>query len=96
MDDADAILVDQPASPPIREIYTWIGHYADGGEGMLSADFPTPGGLGGVRHMPLLNSRREVAETMAPLARRIQSASQHAVSRITKIELRTFKAASDG
>jgi hypothetical protein len=60
---------------------------------MLSADMSLPGGHG-LRHMPLMNSDRAVAETMGTLARKVQSASQHTASRITKIELRTFRATS--
>jgi hypothetical protein len=83
--------IDQVASPPVTELHVWIGHYAEGGEGILSGDFPMPYALG-LRHMPLMNSDRAVAETFAPMARRIQSSSQHAASRITRIELRTFRA----
>lgn len=85
------VFIDQPASPPVTELHVWIGHYAEGGEGMLSGDFPMPHDLG-MRHMPLMNSQLERAEAMAPWARRIQSSSQHMASRITRIELRTFRA----
>jgi hypothetical protein len=85
------VFVDQPPSPPVTELHVWIGHYAEGGEGLLSGDFPMPHGLG-TRHMPLMNSDRAAAEAFAPAARRIQSSSQHMASRITRIELRTFRA----
>lgn len=85
-----ALFIPLPASPPITEIHLWIGHYAAGGEGLLSADFPLPGGVG-MRHMPLMNSIRANAEALAPMARRVQSNSQHTASCITRVELRTFR-----
>jgi hypothetical protein len=85
------LLLDEPASPPIVEVHIWIGHYATGGEGILGAELPKPVGPG-TTFMPLFNSSRTVAEGFEHLAKRIQSASQHARARITKIELRTFRA----
>jgi hypothetical protein len=86
----DEVILDLPASPPITELHVWIGHYAQGGEGLISADLPMPGDLG-MRHMPLMNSSKRVAASLAPLARQAQSASQHVAARITRIELRTFR-----
>jgi hypothetical protein len=87
------LLIESPAGAPFMEVHIWIAHYAAGGESMIAADIPLPGGLG-MRHMPLMNGRRHVAESLAPLARRIQSASQHASERIVRLELRTFRAMS--
>ena len=84
------VLNDLPASPPIVELHVWIGHFQGGGEGMVAADLPLPGGLG-QRHMPLMNSRRDRAESMRPLAERVKSASQHGENRIVRLELRTFR-----
>lgn len=83
------ILNDTPGSPPIREVHIWIGHYADGTEGILAADFPVMDGAT-IRHMPLMNSRRDAALTFEQIAKNIKSASQHARARIMAIELRTF------
>jgi hypothetical protein len=33
----DEVILDLPASPPIAELHAWIGHYAQGGEGLISA-----------------------------------------------------------
>jgi hypothetical protein len=87
-----AILNDMPSSPPMTEIHVWIGHYADGTESMLSAGLLMPDGT--THHMPLLNSRREVAERAGDTARKVQSASQHSTvaRKIVRIELRTFRA----
>ena len=85
------VLIDVPSSPPITELHMWISHYADGTEGIIAGNLPLPNGLGN-RFMPLMNSRRDVAEAFAPMARRIQSATQHAGNRIVRLELRTFRA----
>jgi hypothetical protein len=87
------VLNDTPGSPPMTEIHIWIGHYADGTEGMLAADFPMLAGA--IRHMPLMNSRRHIAENFETLAKAIQSASQHAQGKIVRIELRTFRAVTN-
>ena len=34
------VLLDEPASPPMTEVHIWIGHYANGGEGMIAASMP--------------------------------------------------------
>lgn len=87
------VFIPLPASPPIVELHLWIGHYAGGGEGLLSADFPLPGADAiGLRHMPLMSSDRAKTAAMKPIARRVQSNSQGTASRITRIELRTFRA----
>jgi hypothetical protein len=80
-----------PNATPIREIHVWIGVHADGQEAMLSADMPMPFGAG-MRHMPLMSSRREQAERMADLARRVQREAMHRADRFIRIELRTFRA----
>jgi hypothetical protein len=85
------VIRELPGSPPITELHVWIGHHASGREGIISADFLTPDGM---RHMPLLNSKRVVSEACAPIARKVQSASQHHADRIVRIELRTYRAVS--
>lgn len=88
------LLIDPGGSEPFQEVFIWIGHYADGTEGMLSADFVMPVATGErvTRHMPLMSSQRVPAAEMAPIARNIQSASQHAPRRIVRVELRRFVA----
>lgn len=85
------IQLDFPGSPPMREVHIWIGHYADGTEGMLAADLPLPG-MDVTRHMPLMSSRRETAENMRSLAEHIRSLSKHGHAEMVRIELRTFQA----
>jgi hypothetical protein len=76
----------------IEVLYAWIGIHADGGEGILSTDLPTPGLPGGAtRHVPLISSKREVIDKFRGLARDIQRASMHRADRFVKIELREFK-----
>lgn len=88
------VLNDLPGSPPMREVHIWIGHYTDGSEGMLAADFPMIDGLT-TRHMPLMSSQRNGAERLKPFAEKIQRLSQRGRSKITRLELRTFHAVGD-
>jgi hypothetical protein len=74
----------------IDELWVWIGTHPNGGEGILSVDLPA-GDTGAPRHMPLMSSKRELAEVaMAGLARRIQREAMHRQDRLVKIELRHF------
>lgn len=80
------ILLDQPGSPPITSVSMWIGTYADGTEGVISVDLPLLPGV--QRHMPLMHTRREVAERFRPVA---EKAWQMQLGRkFERIELRTF------
>lgn len=88
---SEPTILDVPSSPPFRELWLWIGHYADGSERLMSADLPLAGCM---RHMPLMNSRREIADQLGGIARRIQNASQHGDAPIVRIELRQFRAAT--
>lgn len=91
MTDQDAVLYDLPPQPyPITEVHIWIGIHADGREAMLSTDMPM---AFGTRHTPLISTKREVAEGLWVLARRIQLAAMHRADRLIRIELRTFKVA---
>jgi hypothetical protein len=72
---------------PITEIYVWIAVHANGGEGILSADLPTPVGP---RHMPLMSSDRDIAEGMGGVARAIEMASRAAGTWVT-VEMRSFR-----
>jgi hypothetical protein len=90
---SDTDYLDLPPEPnPIRLIHVWIGVHADGLEAMLSADMPMSFGT---RHTPLMSSRRDLAEAMAPLARRIQREAMHRADRFVKVELRTFAATGE-
>ncbi|MGD0109994.1 MAG: hypothetical protein ABSC06_39145 [Rhodopila sp.] len=89
---AETVFIDLPPEPKaIHEIFVWIGVHADGREAMLSADMPM---AFGTRHTPLMSSRRELAEEMQTLARRIQREAMHRSDRLIRIELRTFVAGS--
>jgi hypothetical protein len=86
---SDSTFLPLPPSPPVVELHAWIGHYRDGGEGILSADLPL---AGQIRHMPLMNSQRATALKLHRLARQIQQQSQSTPAAIVRIELRTFRA----
>lgn len=78
-----------PEANPILSIHVWIGIHADGQEAMLSADMPM---AFGTRHSPLMSSRRDLAEALGVLARKIQREAMHRADRFVRIELRTFRA----
>lgn len=78
-----------PASPPMAEVWIWIGHHADGSESMMATDLPY---LGQVRHMPLMHSRRAIAEELQLFAERAQQLSRHTGCPIVRVELRCFRA----
>lgn len=87
---AEILFLDiPPERNEVRQIHVWIGVHADGQEAMLSADMPM---AFGTRHTPLMSSRRELAEAMGVLARRIQREAMHRADRFVRIELRTFRA----
>jgi hypothetical protein len=92
------VFIDQPdREQRVDVLYAWIGIHADGGEGILSTDLPTPGLPGGAtRHMPLITSKRETAELCGRLARNIQRASMHEADRFVRIELREFRLVGNG
>jgi hypothetical protein len=86
------VLLDlSPEAGQVLEVHIWIGVHADGREAMLSADLPL---VMGVRHTPLMSSRRDLAEKFAPLVREIQRAAMHGSDRLIRVELRTFRASA--
>jgi hypothetical protein len=88
---SDVIYGEAPGpSQRVETLYVWVGVHADGGEGILSADMPLPL-PGGTRHTPLMSSRRDLAESLRPLARQIQRNSMHLADRFVRIELREFR-----
>lgn len=82
--------LDLPPEPErLREVFVWVGIHADGREGMMSADLRT---AIGIRHMPLMSSRRGLAEQFMPLAMKIRRKSLHGNNRIIRVEMRRFLA----
>ena len=85
-----------PNAPGYRvdEVHMWIGVHVDGSEAILSADLQLThsDGMPVRRHMALMNSRRDVAESLAGIARRIQREAMHRADKMIRVELRTFRA----
>lgn len=79
------VLVDLPTEEEqrIQRIYCWVAIQADGGEGIPS--ITEPGGL----TMPMLSSRKRVAERMEQQARRLADMSAGA-GKPVRMELRVF------
>jgi len=78
-----------PPEQRIEKVHCWIATQANGAEGIISADMPMEGF--GMRHMPLLASKRSVAAQMEDLARRAQRGSMHlGAGRVVRIRLATF------
>lgn len=78
-----------PAEQRISELWAWVATHASGGEGIMSADLPMPAGIG-TRHVPLIASKRDTAEKLEPLARKIQRAAMHKADRLVSIRLARF------
>jgi hypothetical protein len=68
--------IPPPGEQRITELHLWVATHPDGGEGIVSADVPIPGI--GSRHIPLMSSRRELAEKMKPFAEHAQQAAAKA------------------
>ena len=83
------ILADFPpdAGQRVHVLYAWIATHPDGSEGIMSADLPM---FEGMRHVPLLSSKRHVVENMRDLVEQIVSMSVAAGTPI-KYELRTYR-----
>ena len=77
-----------PNDGPVVCLYVWIGIWRDGRESILSADLPLPGI--GMRHMPLMSGKRDVAESLRPLAFQLRAASRQSADPMHDVELRTF------
>lgn len=79
-----------PSDQRISAIYAWVATYEDGSEGIASADMPGPMPGMGPRHMPLLSSKREVAERLRPLADIAVRLGKNATPRVVSIRLVSF------
>jgi hypothetical protein len=77
-----------PGEQRITELHLWVATYPDGGEGVVSADIPIPDI--GSRHMPLMSSKRAVAERLKPYAESAQQAAAGA-GRIVSLQLVTYR-----
>lgn len=83
------ILTKQYGNPPdpgkrIEMLYLWIAIHPNGAEGIIAADLEVMPGE--IRHTPLMNSRRDSAEAMRPIATSLGAASDPPV----RVELRAF------
>jgi hypothetical protein len=90
--DRGPLLVDPEPSPPISEVHIWIGVYADGSNGILSADLGSFSD-GVMRHGPLMHSCREVAVRAQPIVDHIRRAtlSLPAARHIVSVKLECFR-----
>jgi hypothetical protein len=82
--------------PPLRQrvhaLYVWIAVYADGSEGIVSADVPFEAT---VRHMPLMSSQHATAAALRPVAERIRAEALRQAGRDMHVELRQFRLVAD-
>jgi hypothetical protein len=84
--------IDDPpaAEHRVTELHAWIATHPDGAEGIASADVDFGSGFG-VRHVPLMSSKRKVAEGLKPLAEQVrQEALIQSGTRVT-MRLVTFR-----
>lgn len=78
-----------PADQRITELHVWVALNEDGSEGILSADMMVEGKK---RHMPLVSSKRHLAEAMQPIVNRlIFAAIGHPGRQAFETNLVTFK-----
>lgn len=54
----------------IDALHAWVATHPSGEEGLISGDIPMPGSRGS-RHMPLLSSKRPLAEALYPIVNRV-------------------------
>jgi hypothetical protein len=68
-------LLDIPPPPNqrITQIFIWVMINEDGGESIMSHDMPMEEVVFGTRHMPLMSSKRDVAQKLRPIAEHICS-----------------------
>jgi hypothetical protein len=87
-DDKDYLNIPPAPGQRVTQLFAWIAIHPDGGEGIMSTDMPL-GDLG-MRHMPLITSKREVAEKMRPIAEQTASQASTAAGAPVAIVLRSF------
>lgn len=79
-----------PADQRVTELHVWIATHPDTGEGIASADVDF-GPEFGARHMPLMSSKRKIAEGLKPFAEQVrQQALIQSGKRVT-MRLVTFR-----
>jgi hypothetical protein len=84
-------LLDIPPPPTqrVQQLFVWITIDPEtGAEGIMSHTMPMEDGM--VRHLPLMSSKREVAEKLRPIAERIASLASSERGRPIACVLRTF------
>lgn len=79
---------DPAAGQRIETLWAWVAIHADGREGVWSADMETPIGP---RHMPLVTSKRDVAERLAAVVLQLQRAALAETGKPIHAELREFR-----
>lgn len=84
----------QDADQRISAIHVWIATQPDGSEGLISADLDA-GPLIGMRHMPLMSSKRHIAEGFAGVADKMRKEILKTTGKDVTIRLVTFKQAFD-
>jgi hypothetical protein len=86
---SDDTLIDIPPPPDqrITQLFVWIMLNDDGSEGIVSADMPMEMGM---RHSPLMSSKRETAMKLRPIAERIGSLTSTERDKPVTVVLRTF------
>jgi hypothetical protein len=86
----DVVIDTGPGEGAITDLYVWIATWSDGTETIIGRDMPVPEMPGLMRHMPLMNSRPEIAEKLAPLAQEMRRATMHRDKRIVSVRLQHF------
>ena len=79
------IYLDLPAPPDqrIEKLHAWIATHTDGSEGIVSAAL-------GPQVMPLVTSKRHVAEGLKSVAERAVQAAAAQASKVVSVRLVTF------
>ena len=89
---ADVFLeLPAPADQRVRELHAWIATHKSGAEGIISADFPVILEPSERMHMPLVSSKRSIAERMGPYAKRAAFLGRHAEDPPVSVRLVTFR-----
>jgi hypothetical protein len=86
---SDTSLLDIPPPPEqrVNHLFVWIMLNDDGSEGIISADMPMEMGM---RHSPLMSSKRDVAMRLRPIAERIAALTSTERDKPVTVVMRTF------